>query len=117
MALFKRISPAQALNNLLDQERNLLLSGQLVELAKLGPEKERLFRLLPSMALSRTVIEQMRQKAEHNQALLLSANKGLRTVSRRLELLRNQKSQLRTYDAGGQSQDLARPSNKFEHRA
>lgn len=117
MTLFNRRTAAQSLNNLLEQERMFLLAGDLNALAKLAPEKERLFKLIPTVSLDAKTLREMAQKADRNQALLLAANKGIRAVSRRIEALRNHKSQLRTYDAGGQRQDLGHPTSKFEKRA
>ncbi len=117
MALFKIPSVPDALERVLDQERQMLLSGNIEALAQLAPHKERLLTQLPTARAEQTVVEKLRQKADRNQELLRATAKGIRAVTRRLEILRRQKSELRTYDAGGQSMNLAKRGNKIEKRA
>lgn len=117
MALFKIPSISDALDRVLDQERQILLSGNIKALAQLAPHKERLFTQLSAAGPDPRVLENLRKKADRNQELLRAAAKGIRAVTRRLEMLRNQKSELRTYTAGGQSMNLAKRGNKVEKRA
>ncbi|MDA5095105.1 flagellar biosynthesis protein FlgN [Aliiroseovarius sp. KMU-50] len=117
MAIYKHSDAATALNTLLDLERQYLLSGEIGILTSLAPEKERLMRLLPTTKQDTKHLKVLVKKITRNQSMLIAAGEGIRTASRRLEALRNQKSQLRTYDAGGQSHDLSHRTTSFEKRA
>lgn len=117
MGLFNMTAISDQLDNLLDKEREILLAGRIEMLPRLAPQKEKLLERLSSSNISREQIEKLRRKADRNQELLLAASKGIRAVTRRLQALRSQKSQLRTYDSGGHSQNLARRASTFEKRA
>ncbi|WP_424943776.1 flagellar biosynthesis protein FlgN [Aliiroseovarius crassostreae] len=117
MALFKIPAIPDALDALLDKEREILLSGQIEALPRLAPQKEKLLNQLPSAKATSQQVEALRRKADRNQELLVAVSKGIRAVSRRLEALRSQKTQLRTYDAGGHSKNLAKRATTFEKRA
>ena len=107
----------EALRALLDQERQLLLTGKIEALTKIAPEKERLLSHLAGSTDDAGLLDQLRRKADRNQELLVAVSKGIRAVSRRLELLRTQKTQLRTYDSVGQSQNLTQRKSTFEKRS
>ncbi|MBT2132266.1 flagellar biosynthesis protein FlgN [Aliiroseovarius lamellibrachiae] len=117
MALFNLLPVPEALRALLDQERQLLLTGKIEALTKIAPEKERLLSHLAGSTDDAGLLDQLRRKADRNQELLVAVSKGIRAVSRRLELLRTQKTQLRTYDSVGQSQNLTRRKSTFEKRS
>lgn len=117
MALFKIPAIPDALDALLDKEREILLSGQIEALPRLAPQKEKLLSQLPSTKVTSQQMEALRMKVDRNQELMVAASKGIRAVSRRLEALRTQKSQLRTYDAGGHSKNLTQRATTFEKRA
>ncbi len=117
MALFNLLSVPDALRAVLDQERQLLLTGKIESLVKIAPEKERLLGQLAGSTDDTGLLDQLRRKADRNQELLVAVSKGIRAVSRRLETLRTQKTQLRTYDAGGQSQNLTQRKTTFEKRS
>lgn len=117
MALFNLLSVPEALRTLLDQERRLLLTGKIEALVKIAPEKERLLGQLAGATDDTSLLDQLRRKADRNQELLVAASKGIRAVSQRLDTLRTQKTQLRTYDAGGQSQNLTQHKATVEKRS
>lgn len=117
MALFKLPDVAEALDALLDQEREMILLGRLESLVQVGQEKLRLLEKLPAAGAGAGTLEKLREKADRNQELLAAVIRGIRSVSRRLEMLQRAQTELRTYDKGGQSQDLAKATRSFEHKA
>lgn len=63
---FKPLNLQQALNLLLDREREALLSGEIEVLAGLAHDKERLFQKLPTATLGELALDQLRRKADRN---------------------------------------------------
>ena len=117
MALFRLPEVADALDRLLEQERELILKGRLEALVRLGTEKIRLLEKLPTTQVDAETLERLRAKADRNQELLGAVIRGIRSVSQRLEALQNTQKELRTYDSGGHSQDLRRTKASFERKA
>lgn len=109
----------QRLADLLNQERELLLSGALDAVVALTPEKEALMTALregapqPSDGLTALVA-----RAERNGALFEAALAGLRSASERLTELKRLRSGFETYDEAGHRQQHAqgRPG-RLEKRA
>lgn len=112
-------SQTDALDVLLDQERDALLAGDLEKIACLLPEKEKLVTdLLDSPSEEQTALNVLQSKLKHNQLLLDGAMQGIRTVASRLAALRQVREALDTYDAQGRRQRAAgmKPT-KVERRA
>ena len=106
----------EALADLLERERNALISGDLDGLARLADEKERLIE--DATDLNASGLQALREKASRNQELLNSALEGIRSVASRLDALREARDTLNTYDRSGQRQridTLRRP--RVERRA
>jgi hypothetical protein len=105
-----------ALEDLLDRERNALMAGDIEGLSRMFDEKERLLKALDGTP--ENDLQAIKAKADRNQELLNSALDGIRTVSRRLETLREVRETLNTYDQGGKRraiQGLSR--SRIERRA
>ncbi|WP_421702004.1 hypothetical protein [Aliiroseovarius sp.] len=120
MGLFKPTPLDAALERLLDQERQLILSGRIEALAQISAEKERLLARLGQSHGGVHALDHLRQKADRNQQLLMAVARGVRTVSRRLDALKAQQSgraRFSTYDQGGRSAQLTPGKSKFERRA
>ena len=106
MTLFSLSAAADALEDHLDHERKMILSGQIDGLLRASSEKERLLARLPSAGESDAVIQRLRRKAERNQELLLAAARGIKAAARRVDQLRTTQASLRTYGRDGAAADL-----------
>ncbi|MCA8878671.1 MAG: flagellar biosynthesis protein FlgN [Rhodobacteraceae bacterium] len=91
------------LEAVLDLERRHLLAGELAELELLADRKADLINRISRQRSGKGVdaSERLRKAAERNQALLLAAAEGLRTVMRRVAELQNLHHGRGTYDEGG----------------
>lgn len=120
MSKIDLIQAMDDLDGLLEAERNVLLTGKLEALAGMVDEKERLIDALsygsdetPPDALGR-----LSSKVKRNQLLLDGALEGIRTVARRLALLRKVRGSLETYNAQGTRQSIEMvPESTVEKRA
>lgn len=112
-------SRIDALDDLLDAEREALLQGKLDEVSRLHVRKEQLIDDLSCHAFpDPDGIGDLRAKVERNQALLDSALEGVRSVARRLAAIRRVRRSLDTYDSLGHklSVDVQSPRS-LEKRA
>jgi len=100
MQLFKRRDALDALEDLLDRERRILLQGNYESLARMMAEKE---RLLKSVTASRSLgaMAALKRKVERNQAMLMAASKGIRAVTDSLSRHEKTDDSLQTYDRAG----------------
>lgn len=107
------------LEQLLDHERRLLLSGELGALETLLPSKETLVEdLNTNDNLHQDVLERLDMKLRRNQLLLNGAMEGIRAVSDRLAVLKKVHSSIETYDSGGNKQTIDIPKKRrIEKRA
>lgn len=95
------------LNNLLDAEREALLTGDLERLGSLLQPKETLIEMMTATPPpDRTAMEVLDRKVRRNQLLLDGALEGIRAVSSRLAKLRDVKGALETYGADGKKHDI-----------
>jgi len=106
MTLFDLTAAADALEDHLDHERRLILSGQIDGLLRASAEKERLLGRLPGAGDNAEVFTRLRKKAERNQQLLAAAARGLKSAARRIEGLNTSATSLRTYGRDGAAADL-----------
>lgn len=108
-----------AIEELLDNEREVIMGGRLEDLARLVEEKETLLRSVEGIALPNPqTLKRLKEKADRNQVLLGSVVKGVRSVSARLQMLRNPQTSLKTYSASGSRHALgSAESTTMERRA
>jgi len=91
-----------ALEDLLDAERTALLAGKLDDVSRLHANKERLIGSLTECAVTDgTRFESVSDKVKRNQILLNSALNGIRSVSQRMNAIRQVRQSLETYDSFG----------------
>lgn len=95
-----------ALEDLLDKERAAILGGALKDMGRIAGEKEMLLDGRKLSAPDRKTLDRVRGKADRNQHLLAAAIRGVRTVTAKLDTLRNGRSELNTYDRSGQRTTL-----------
>lgn len=116
--LFDMAAASQALEDLLDHERQMILSGKIGDFAGMSRNKEQLAARLPKVA-DAGALERIRHKAERNQALLAAAAQGLKTARERVGEISAGGRPLRTYGADGSAQEMGRQSKKdgINHRA
>ncbi|MCB1347247.1 MAG: hypothetical protein R3D59_06415 [Paracoccaceae bacterium] len=106
MTLFNLSAAADALEDHLDHERKMILSGQIEGLLRATGEKERLLSRLPRGGDHDEVFQRLRRKAERNQQLLLAAARGMKSAARRIDGLRTAETSLRTYSRDGAAANL-----------
>lgn len=102
---------------LLQDERKALLSGELETLPKFIPVKEKLLGALDPTKVDQNVIENMRQAAIANQALLEAALKGVNAARERIEIVKNGGPSLNTYDASGKASSTGTARSNVVRRA
>ncbi|HGG06587.1 MAG TPA: flagellar biosynthesis protein FlgN [Aliiroseovarius sp.] len=117
MAMFSKFTIIDALDDLLDRERQAILTGNIDGLARQAVEKTRLLEQLSGATTDTQRIERLRVKADRNQELLVAVAKGIKSVSRRLQAMKSAKSTLQTYDKGGHRVALEAKKPSHEKRA
>ena len=91
-----------ALDDLLDEERNALLTCDLDRVGRLLERKEALIEELAALEeFEARALEAVQGKMQRNRDLLNSALEGIRAVASRLAALRRVRSNLDTYDSNG----------------
>ena len=93
----------EALDALLEEERTVLLSGDLDSLSDLLGRKEALMDQMGRLAANQddVALSDVQAKLRRNQALLDSALAGIRSVARRLATVRRVRQSLEFYDEDG----------------
>ena len=107
------------LDQLLDQEREALLAGELEVLSEIHESKANLIDRLNELDVEdQETLAQLREKVGRNQDLLNSALEGIRAVSRRLAAVRRVRAKLETYTATGQKSEIeTQTEHALEKRA
>lgn len=108
-----------ALDQLLDNERQALIQGNLEKISDLIAVKQSLFDQINALDVGgRNELEAVQKKVTRNQALLSSALEGIRAVASRMADLRRVRSGLETYDRRGQKKNFdTQPNSSVEKRA
>lgn len=108
-----------ALDDILDREREALLKGELDMIARLLEEKESMFDRLQDISVETPApLENLQGKVRRNQALLDGALRGINSVAERMSTLRKVRKTLETYDSSGRKTSIqSAPTNKVEKRA
>ncbi len=107
------------LDELLEAERQALLSGNLEKIGRLVDRKEALIDELSLVDLSGAVeVKRVSASLRRNQDLLDHALAGIRDVARRLAAMRQVRRNLDTYDANGSKRSIPFSQNgSLEKRA
>ncbi|MFD3191733.1 flagellar biosynthesis protein FlgN [Sedimentitalea sp. HM32M-2] len=93
----------ERLDDLLDQERQALIAGDLERIGELMLIKEDLIGKINALeAVEQGRLDTLQEKVTRNQALLTSALDGIRAVANRMADLRRVRAGLETYDRRGQ---------------
>ena len=110
---------ADALSDLLDQERTALLAGDLDQLADMYDTKDALIAAInESPDRSLQSLQMLDSKVKRNQLLLNGALEGIRTVTNRMAELRRIRQNLETYGADGKKRSIDMPHDgSVEKRA
>jgi len=116
MALFSMAAAVDALDDLLDHERQVILSGKIDALVRLAPEKERLLARLPVAVTDPATLERLRGKVMRNQDLLAAAARGIRAARDRLGGT-SARTDLRTYGRDGAPTHLGGGTGGVNRRA
>lgn len=97
----------EALDELLDAERQALLSGDLVTLTEMLPAKEALITALNETGQTDLpALMELDGKVRRNQLLLDGALEGIREVANRMATLRKMRSSLETYGSDGKKHNI-----------
>jgi division protein CdvB (Snf7/Vps24/ESCRT-III family) len=102
---------------LLEDERRMILSGDLRSLPTLTDAKVNALSQLGQSDATQQQISQLQSIAARNQNLLTAAANGIRSAQQRLDAIRNRDQGVKTYTQTGASQILSRVSSSFEKRA
>ncbi|MDO6726949.1 flagellar biosynthesis protein FlgN [Cognatishimia sp. 1_MG-2023] len=109
----------EQLDDLLEREREHLLTGNLPKFTELLDEKEQLLEQIGELGQADFPdLQHVQNRMNYNQSLLESAMLGIRAAAERLQTLRSIRRGLDTYDSQGQRRTL--PNNtcgSFERRA
>ncbi len=107
------------LDEILEQEREALILGNLSKLQSLLERKDALIEGLNALdELEREELANVHDKVSRNQALLDSAMQGIRAVATRMQELRRVRSGLDVYDKTGRKNSFSTTSSmKLEKRA
>lgn len=108
-----------SLDELLDQERQALLVGDLERIGRLFSLKENLIdRLNALQTVDKDRLKLVQGKVIRNQTLLNSAMDGIQAVASRMAELRKVRLSLETYDQTGKKKQFpTRSYQKLEKRA
>lgn len=107
------------LDDLLDRERQALVTGNLIALAKLATEKEQVIGELNAIdRLEQSALSGAQTKLLRNQDLLNSAMAGIQAVAMRMAELRKARDGLDIYDEAGRRTRYGMTAcSKLEKRA
>jgi flagellar biosynthesis/type III secretory pathway chaperone len=107
------------LQDVLTREKAALVQGDFAEIEQLLPQKELLIATLGLQdEHDDEFIKKLQSQMTENQYLLDSAQKGVRAVSRQLDMMARARHGVETYTENGEKKILdARLSHKVERRA
>ncbi len=96
-----------ALDDLLEAERDALLKGDLEKLTSMLSRKEALIDALnEDMQTDLPILQTLGKKVQRNQLLLDGAMVGIRNVAQRLAELRGLRGSLETYGSDGKKRNI-----------
>ena len=94
------------LDALVDEEREVLMAGDLQRLAPLLAEKQALIDQLNATDAAAAGLDALKAKVARNQAMLDGAMQGIRAVTARMSALRKIRQSLETYDETGRRRTI-----------
>lgn len=100
-----------------ERERAILLSGKLEDLAGLVEEREAVLAGISATEGDAARIRRLRDLAERNGALLLSASEGVGRAMKRLSELRKAAGPIGSYSESGSRCEIGSINPKFERKA
>jgi hypothetical protein len=106
-----------ALEDLLERERALILAGDFDGLARQASEKTASLAGLAAQSGNPATFERLRRAALRNQSLIGAATRGLRAAQARLAALHDPQAALRTYGRDGVPTNLGSPAHGINRRA
>ncbi len=107
-----------ALDRLLEEERAVLISGDLQRIADIADSKETLVAGLDDSGAGGAAHIPLKRKIQRNQVLMDGALEGIRNVAAQLAVLRETGCTLETYDRNGRRQTWSGPrGDGIERRA
>lgn len=117
MGLFDGRGTVDAFKDLLDKEKVLILRGDIDGVVRLAKEKERLLAKLGKLRIKRSMLTNLRHRAERNNRLLRASARGFRAVQDQLRRLTDAPATLKTYGQDGQTAQLGKTARDFNKRA
>lgn len=117
MAFFEAQDTHESLKNILEQEREIILSGNFSALEQLAAEKERLLKALARVKTDAETLAELKQFSERNALLYDAVRAGVGSALERLRALREPRNNLRTYDQAGRQHDIAVEQSQTGRRA
>ncbi|MGI1662043.1 flagellar biosynthesis protein FlgN [Palleronia sp. KMU-117] len=112
-----RPDPIGALEDLLERERRLILSGRLADLGRHAEAKARIVDALSREVRDPRHLDRLRAAASRNQGLLDAAAEGIREVRDRLTDMRRSVGSLATYSSDGERHVVSTTPGQLERRA
>ncbi len=108
---------AVAFERLLDDERDVILSGQFDRLEGLAEGKFEALAQLPDWHLSEERLAALATRVTRNQSLLDASIRGIKAAQVRIESVIGAAGHLSTYDRNGQKSDLGQARNALRKKA
>lgn len=111
--------PFEDLEDLLEHEHDAILNGRLQDLSRLLHRKEDLLKKLADIDPPESAaLATLKARADHNQVLLGSVLRGIKSVQDRIASMRDGRSTHTTYTQAGLKQPIsAQHQANFERRA
>ena len=105
------------LNDVLDLERQALLSADFDALGPLLDQKQGLLTQLERVAPRRSELKRIAGSMADNQSILAAAIKGVAAAGERLEALQNVQNSLSVYDHSGRVELIQKHQHALEKKA
>ena len=110
-------TPPDRILNLLSQERDAILRGNLASLPDFADKKDSLIRLLETTRTERSMIMRIDQALRQNERLLAAAREGIKSAHVRVLALQSVRDGLSLYTAAGDRKTVGRRPDTLEHKA
>ncbi len=101
----------------LEEEREILLSGRVAELAGLAERREAVLATLSAAKGDAARLQRLRDQAMRNGALMNAAAEGVNRAIKRLAELRRAAGPIGSYSATGGRCEIGSVNPKFERKA